>query len=301
MAIDDLSLSAVATDRATGSVISQIGADPTPAGHRALVLLLGRPTFGLSVLTVLWWAVAAVGWPWFGLQPFTDTGNQLQPPSPAHIFGTDNIGRDVFARVVAGSEPALAIGPAGTVLATALGTGMGLLAGYFRGWVDAVFMRMFDVFLTLPTLIFLLVIVGAFGASVGTLIVTIGLVFAPGIARIVRAAVLGEMGKQYVTSAKLQRESIGYILLRELLPNVFPTVLIQATLSLAAAVFISSSLSYLGLASAPPSPDWGLAISDNRAYLQSAWWTVVFPAAAIASLVVSVHLIADNLKEVFQR
>jgi peptide/nickel transport system permease protein len=301
MAIDELNRPAVPVLQAMRSVITETGTDSAPAGCLALVLLVRRPLFAVSALVVLWWVVAAVGWRWFSLQPFADTGHQLATPSLAHIFGTDNIGRDVFARVLAGSEPALAIGPAGTVLATVLGSLMGLVAGYFRGWVDAVFMRLFDVFLTLPTLIFLLVIVGAFGASVSTLIVTIGLVFAPGIARIVRAAVLVEMGKQYVTSAQLQRESTVSILFRELLPNVFPTILIQATLSLAAAIFISSSLSYLGLASAPPSPDWGLAISDNRAYLQSAWWTVVFPAAAIASLVVSVHLIADNLKEVFQR
>ncbi|GAB3576099.1 ABC transporter permease [Leifsonia lichenia] len=308
MAIDDLGIAASPVD-APPAAAPAAGAHATaPAAtlssrrrHGAVVRLLRRPTFVLSAIIVLFWIVAAVGWRWFGLQPFVDTGHQLSPPSAAHWFGTDDIGRDVFARVLAGAEPALAIGPAGTILATVIGSTLGLIAGYSRGWVDTALMRVFDVFLALPTLIFILVIVGAFGASVPTLILTVGLVFAPGIARIIRAAVLAEMGKQYVTSAQLQRESTPRILFGELLPNVFPTILIQATLSLAAAIFISSSLSFLGLASAPPSPDWGLAISDNRAYLQSASWTVLFPAAAIASLVVAVHLIADNLKEVFDR
>jgi peptide/nickel transport system permease protein len=296
MAIDDLRITATGTP---GTATAPTTA--TRARRGTVVRLLRRPTFIVSAVIVLFWVVAAVGWRWFGLQPFADTGHQLAAPSAAHWFGTDDIGREVFARVLAGAEPALAVGPAGVILATALGSTMGLIAGYRRGWVDAAFMRVFDVFLALPTLIFLLVIVGAFGAGVPTLILTVGLVFAPGIARIVRAAVLTEMGKQYIVTAKLQRESTTRILFRELLPNVFPTILIQATLSLAAAIFLSSSLSFLGLASAPPSPDWGLAISDNRAYLQSASWTVLFPAAAIASLVVAVHLIADNLKEVLDR
>lgn len=260
-----------------------------------------RPTFVISLAVVLFWTGAAVSWRWFGVDPFGDTSVRLAPPSPEHIFGTDRIGRDMFSRVLAGAEPAMLIGPAGTLIATVLGSAMGLAAGFFRGWVDTVFMRIFDVFMALPTLIFLLVIVGAFGSTTPVLILTVGLVFAPSIARIVRAAVLVEMGKQYVASAQTQRESSLRILARELLPNVFPTILVQATLSLGSAIFISATLSFLGLAAQPPSPDWGLTINENRVYLQSAWWTLVFPAAGIASLVVAANLMADNLKEVFRR
>lgn len=263
--------------------------------------LLGRPTFVLPAAIVLFWVFAAVAWRWLGLDPFADTGAKLQPPSIEHWFGTDRIGRDVFARVLAGAESALIIGPLGAMLATALGATLGLLAGYHRGWIDQAFMRVFDVFLTLPTLIFLLVIVGAFGGSPLAIVIAVGIVFAPGIARIVRAAVLVEMGKQYVPSAKIQGESSARVIFRELLPNVWPQVLVQATLSVAGAIFISSSLSFLGLASAPPSPDWGLAVNENRTYLQAAWWTLAFPTLAIASLVVSINLIADNVKEVFRR
>lgn len=281
-----------------GVVTSVDAASPRTRG--AWAALLRRPTFTLSAVVIVWWVVVAIAWRWFGLDPFGDTGAKLAPPSAEHWFGTDRIGRDVFARVLAGAESALLIGPLGTLLATVLGTVLGLVAGYRRGWVDQLFMRTFDVFLALPTLIFLLVIVGAFGSSPLVLAAAIGVLFAPGIARIIRAEVLVEMGKDYVTSARLQGERTRWILARELLPNVWPQVAVQAALSIGGAVFVASSLSFLGLAAAPPSPDWGLAVNENRAYLQGAWWTLVFPTLAIASLVVSVNLVADNLKEVLR-
>lgn len=268
---------------------------------RATSALLKRPTFTLSLLVVLWWFVAAVGWQGMGLDPLVDTGAVLEAPSGAHLFGTDSLGRDVFARVMAGSEPALKIGIGGAVLATLLGSALGLAAGYWRGAVDTVIMRILDLFLALPTLILMFVLVGAFGISTTALVVIVGVLFAPSTARIIRSVVLVEVDKHYITSAKLQQESLLRILLRELLPNVAPTIIVQATLSLAGAIFMTASLSFLGLGQSPPSPDWGLAINENRLYLQTAWWAIVFPAAAIASLVVSAHLIADNIKEVKAR
>ena len=280
-------------------LVASVEAAPARTGG-AWAALLRRPTFTLSAVVIVWWVFVAIAWRWFGLDPFGDTGAKLAPPSPEHWFGTDRIGRDVFARVLAGAESALLIGPLGTLIATVLGTVLGLVAGYRRGWVDQLFMRTFDVFLALPTLIFLLVIVGAFGSSPLVLAAAIGVLFAPGIARIIRAEVLVEMGKDYVTSARVQGERTRLILARELLPNVWPQVAVQAALSIGGAVFVASSLSFLGLAAAPPSPDWGLAVNENRAYLQGAWWTLVFPTLAIASLVVSVNLVADNLKEVLR-
>lgn len=267
-------------------------------GLRGAGALLKRPTFVISVLVVLWWIVSAVGWQGVGLDPLADTGQLLEAPSESHVFGTDSLGRDVFARVMAGSEPALKIGVGGAVLATLLGSVLGVAAGYWRGIVDNVIMRILDLFLALPTLILMFVLVGAFGVSTASLVIIVGVLFAPSTARIIRSAVLIEVDKDYITSARLQNETLLRILLRELLPNVAPTIIVQATLSLAGAIFMTTSLSFLGLGQSPPSPDWGLAINENRLYLQSAWWTIVFPAAAIASLVISAHLIADNIKEV---
>lgn len=266
-----------------------------PRGRRGL---FRRPTFLVSVAVLLWWVVLAAGWHLLGLQPFARTGELLQAPSAAHWFGTDSLGRDVFARVAAGARPALVIGPFGAALATVVGGTLGLLAGYHRGWVDTALMRFFDVLLALPSLIFLVVLVGAFGVSTPALVLIVGVLFAPGIARIVRAAVLVEMGKSYVQAARLQGESAVRAMVSELLPNVIGVFVIQAVLSLGAAIFITASLSFLGLGSQPPAADWGLDINANRAYLQAAWWTVVFPGVAVASIVVSANLIADNLKEV---
>jgi len=275
------------------------GRPPGTFGRRAR-RLLRRPSFVISAVIVLWWIGAALLWHVAGLDPFGNSGAALAPPSAAHPFGTDNLGRSIFARTLAGADTALLIGPLGAILATALGTVLGLVAGYFKGWVDTGLMRLFDILVVLPPLIFLIVIAGAFDTTPLALILIVGVVFAPGIARIIRAAVLAEMGRSYVASARLQGESVGRILFGELLPNVLPTVMIQATLSLASAVFMTASLSFLGLGSQPPSPDWGLQINENRIYIQSAWWTVFFPAAAVASLVVAVHLLADNIKEVWR-
>ncbi len=271
--------------------------DSGTARWRRVRALARRPTFVVSALIVLWWVGAALTWHLFGLDPYGNTGQALAAPSWAQPFGTDNLGRSVFARTLAGADSALEVGPLGAVLATVIGGALGVIAGYFRGWVDTVFMRVFDVLVVLPPLIFLIVVVGAFGASPPALIVIIGVVFAPGIARIVRAAVLAEMGKKYVTTAKLQGESAVRIMATELVPNVWPTIIIQATLSLSSAILMTATLSFLGLGEQPPSPDWGLAINENVAYIETAWWTVIFPALAVASLVVTIQLIADNIKE----
>jgi peptide/nickel transport system permease protein len=262
--------------------------------------LLRRPTFVISALIVLGWLLAATTWKLFGLNPYVSTGKMLAAPSLTHWFGTDYLGRSVFARTLAGSDTALLVGPLGSALATLLGGALGVIAGYYRGWVDTALMRVFDVLVVLPPLIFLIVLVSAFGASPASLILIIGVVFAPGIARIVRAAILAEMGKSYVTTARTQGESSLRIMARELVPNVMPVIVIQFTLSLASAILMTAALSFLGLGQQPPSADWGLAINTNLAYVETAWWSVLFPALAVASLVVAVQLIADNLKEAYR-
>lgn len=274
--------------------------DALPQPHRR-ALLRRRPGFLLATAIALGWVVIALGWRGLGLEPFADTGHTLAPPSVTHWLGTDRIGRDVLARVLAGSESAVAIGVIASMIATVVGAVLGLIAGFRRGWVDAVLMRTFDIALAVPAVLLLLVVVAAFGSGMLVLASAIGLLFAPTTARIVRARVLGEMSREYITAARLQGESEWRILFVELLPNIWPHALVQATLTLGSVVFVAASLSFLGLFAAPPSPDWGLAISENRAYLRGAWWTVVFPALAIASLVVSVHVVGDNLKEVLHR
>ncbi|NKZ10813.1 ABC transporter permease [Mycolicibacterium septicum DSM 44393] len=262
--------------------------------------LLRRPTFVISAGILVFWISAAIGWRWI-VDPFSNSGTKFGQPSVDHPFGTDFYGRDVLARVLAGAEPAMLVGPAGAVLAAVAATLLGLTSGYFRGPFDALMMRVFDVFLVLPPIIMLIVVVSAVGASPPAMIVIVAIVYTPTIARIIRAAVLTQRDKPYVAAARLQGEGRRRIMVTEILPNILPTVVVQAVLNLGYAIFVISSLSFLGLAAQPPSPDWGLAISDNRLYLQTAWWTLAFPAASLASVVISVMLFADNLKEVYDR
>ncbi|MDV6271678.1 ABC transporter permease [Rhodococcus globerulus] len=285
--------------------------DPTPVDSlsssptaRAVVLskLLRRPTFTVSAAVVVFWFVAPVAVWVFGLDPYGEAGASNQSPGSGHLLGTDDLGRSVAVRLLAGAGPILQVAPAATLLATIVGTVLGLIAGYHRGGVvDDLLMRSFDIFNALPGIVAVLLVASAFGRSPTTLIISIAIFFAPIIARTVRSAVLVEMGKQYVEAARTQGESTRRILFGELLPNVTPALVVEGTIRLGYAIFVSAGLSFLNLGAQPPSPDWGLVVSQNRIFIQNAWWSVAFPALAIISLVVAINLIADNLKEVLDR
>ncbi|MCS5717729.1 ABC transporter permease [Herbiconiux sp. CPCC 205763] len=265
---------------------------------RTLRTLVRRPTFVASCVVLLFWLAAPLIVLITGLDPDAAAGVPNQPPSPQHWLGVDNLGRDELTRVLAGASSTLLVAPAATALATVLGTALGLLAGYYRGFADDLLMRSFDLLNALPGIVAVLLVAIAFGESPATLIVAIGLFFTPLIARTVRSAVLVEMGKQYVEAAITQGESTRRVLFAELLPNVAPALIVEATIRLGYAVFVAAGLSFLGVGAQPPSSDWGLAVAENRIFLQTAWWSAAFPALAIISLVVAVNLIADNLREV---
>ena len=201
----------------------------------------------------------------------------LLPPSAEHWFGTDQLGRDVFSRVIAGARDILTVAPLATVISTILGTALGLLMGYFRGIVDEMLSRVVDALLALPTVIVALLALVALGPSSITVIFVIGFTFAPIIARTVRAAVLAERELDYVAAAQLRRESALYVMFVEILPNVLPPILVEATVRLGYAVFAVATLSFIGFGIQAPSPDWGLSISSNYALIGGGyWWTVLF-------------------------
>ncbi len=196
--------------------------------------------------------------------PFaTDPLNDLAPPSSEHLFGTDRVGRDVLSRVILGARDILIVAPAATLLATVVGTALGLVTGYYLGWVDNVLSRFIDAFLALPTVIIGLLVITAVGASKLTVILVVGLVFAPVIARTVRAAVLQERGMEYVAAAKLRNEKTPYVLFAEILPNVMGPVMVEFTVRLGYAIFTVATLSFLGLGIQPPAPDWGLQVFEG--------------------------------------
>jgi len=264
-------------------------------------LLLRRPTFWVGAAILLFWIVCAI----FGrsFAPYNPLAQQLlaanQAPSGAHWFGTDPLGRDVLSRVIAGARTILIITPLATILGTILGTALGLAMGYLGGWFDTVASRLVEAILALPFVIIAFLFVVALGPSVPTITIIIGLVFTPLIARTVRAAVLAERSLDYVPAARLLGERPARVMFSEILPNIMPAILVEFTVRLAYAVFAVATLSFLGFGIQPPTPDWGADISANyTGLLAGYWWQVLFPALAIASLVVAITLIADSIEQV---
>jgi len=247
-------------------------------------------------MVVAWVATAALA-PWIAPAAPTDMALTAinQGPSTAHWFGTDQYGRDILSRVLYGGRYVLAIAPAATVIGLFLGTVIGLTAAYFGRWVDEVIMRVLDAVMAFPIVVLALLALTTLGASTGNVILVIGLVFAPLIARTARAAALVEVRREYVQAARLRGESAAWILTMEVFPNVRGPLVVEGTIRLGYAVFTSATLGFLGLGVQPPAPDWGLMVSENRALLTSAPWTVLFPALAIAFVVVAFSLVADGL------
>jgi peptide/nickel transport system permease protein len=204
--------------------------------------------------------------------------------------------------VIVGARDILIVAPAATLLGTVLGTALGLVTGYFRGPVDNILSRFIDAFLALPTVIIGLLAIVSLGTSKLTVIIVIGLVFAPIIARTVRAAVLQEREMEYVQAAHLRNERTSYILFAEILPNVMGPILVEFTVRLGYAIFTVATLSFLGFGIQPPAPDWGLQVFEHYGLISGGyWWPVLFPALAIAILVVGVNLIADGIAKAFER
>jgi peptide/nickel transport system permease protein len=264
-------------------------------------LLLGKPTFLVGAAVLLFWIVCAI----FGhaIAPYNPLAQQLlgtnAAPSGAHWFGTDPLGRDVLSRVIVGARSILIIAPLATILATVLGTALGLAMGYFGGSFDLLSSRFVEAVLALPSFIIALLFLSAVGPSTGALIIVIGLVFTPLIARTVRAAVLTERQMDYVPAARLLGENPPRVMFAEVLPNVVPAILVEFTVRLGYAVFTVATLSFLGFGIVPPTPDWGGDIAANYANLAAGyWWQVLFPALAIASLVIAVILVTDSIEQV---
>lgn len=264
--------------------------------------LLRSPTFMTGAIIVVFWVLMALFSTSFTQSPTAqDAFSSLQAPSAAHWFGTDDLGRDVLARTMAGARTVLIIAPLATALALLWGTLIGLVAGFYRGLTDEIIMRLVDVFLALPIIVTSILILALLGKGTAIIIVTIGALFTPVISRTVRSAVIVEREREYVMAARLRGERSAFVMAREILPNIKEPIIVEGTVRLGYAVFTAATLSFLGFGLQPPSPDWGLTIATQRTFLQIAPWTVMFPAFALASLVVGVNLITDGLGRVFSQ
>ena len=270
------------------------------ARRETIRLLVRRPAFIIGIVIIVGWVITAVlGDRITPFDPFNDFFPSHQPPSPQHWMGTDRLGRDVLSRVMVGSRDVLIVAPLAALLGVTAGTLLGLVMGYYRGAIDDVLSRLVEAFLALPVVLVALLTLVVLGTSPLVVVCVVGILFTPIVARTVRSAVLSEGQLDYVTAARLRGETGRFILSREIFPNVLGPTVVELTVRFGYAIFTVATLSFLGVGLQPPSPDWGLTVSQEyNNMISGAWWPTLFPALAIASTVIAVNLIADSLQSV---
>jgi peptide/nickel transport system permease protein len=264
--------------------------------------LFSSPTSAIGATITLLFILVAILGPFIAPYGANEiiASDARQPPSSTHWFGTDNLGRDVFSRVLLGAGEILLLAGLGTLLAVIAGTLIGLLAGYRGGIFDEVIMRVFDSLLALPALLLALLLLGTVGRSQYSVLIVIFVVYTPIVARVVRSVVLAVKSQGFVEAARLIGESQAYILLREIMPSVLPTLSVESALRFSYAIFLVASLGFLGVGVQPPSPNWGLMVKEARTYASQIPWAIIFPAAAISIVVIGINLLADGMKRVLQ-
>jgi len=268
--------------------------------RQALYRLLRNPMTVAGVLVVASLLLVALFAPWITIHnPLEQNLKQaLQAPSPAHWFGTDEYGRDVFSRLVHGSRISLYIITLVTVIVGPVGLAVGSMAGYFGGWVDNLFMRITDIFISFPSLVLALAFVAALGPGLGHAVVAIALTAWPPIARLARAETLSLRHADYVVAAQLQGASSTRILLRYITPMLMSSVVVRLTMNMASVILTAAGLGFLGLGAQPPLPEWGAMISSGRRYMIECWWLVAAPGAAIMLVSLAFNLLGDGLRDV---
>jgi peptide/nickel transport system permease protein len=229
---------------------------------------------------------------------FTAGRNPPSPPSAAFPLGTDAAGRDMLSRVLAGARISLTVGLVAVGIATFFGTLLGLLSGYFTGWVDQVIMRLMDVMLAFPDILLAIVIITVLGPGLPNVMIAVGVATIPAYTRTVRATVLSVRHQDFVEAARALGAPAWRIIFSHILRNVLSPIFVLVTLSIGLAILAAAGLSFIGLGAQPPTPEWGDMLNDAQNYLQSAWWMAVFPGAAIMVVVVGLNLLGDGLQEI---
>lgn len=286
--------------------------------------LYRRPFSAIGTTIVVFFFLLAL----FGTQlaPYPDANYQKNPSQEQptlslqnlrlgeYPFGTDRLGRDVFSRVILGTRSIFQAAGLGTFIAVMFGTALGLFMGYQGGWVDEILGRVIDAMLAIPALLLALVIIGIIRSmnfepnswqsnlADNAVLIVIAILYVPIVARVTRSTTLEIKSRQFVEAAQIRGETSFYIIFREILPSVIPTVVVEASLRFSYAIFLVASLGFLGFGARPPSPDWGLMVSENRGGLYALTpWALEYPAGAIALLVVGVNLMSDGIKRIVQK
>jgi peptide/nickel transport system permease protein len=264
-----------------------------------VAFLLRSPTsaFGLAVLALL--ILTAILAPLIATHdPYVQAlGNVLQPPGAEHLFGTDELGRDIFSRLVYGARITLTIIFLVSIIVGPIGLIIGTSAGYMGGKFDTVMMRITDIFLSFPSLILSLAFVAALGPSLNNAIIAIALTSWPPIARLARAEAMTFRNADYIAAARLQGASTSRIIIKSIMPMCLPSVLIRLTLNMATVILTAAGLGFLGLGAQPPMPEWGAMIATGRRYMLDSWWLVTFPGISILSVSLAFNLLGDGLRD----
>jgi peptide/nickel transport system permease protein len=281
--------------------MSVVALPVAPRDERRLPLVvrvfIQRKIVLVGTIIVVLTAAIGIFAPMFSADPGKmDVAGRLQPPGAAHWFGTDDLGRDVFARVVSGARLSIYVGVCVVAFALVLGLVAGLAAGYFRK-LDNVIMRIMDGLMAFPAIILAIALMASLGPSVANVIVAIGVVYTPRVARVVRGSVLVVRENQYVEAAQALGISDIAIILRHVLPNCLSPVIVQGSFVFAAAVLTEAALSFLGVGVPPYVPSWGNSLSEGRLYLQQAPWLVLYPGAAIMVTILGLNLLGDGVRD----
>jgi peptide/nickel transport system permease protein len=265
-----------------------------------LLRLVGNPPalLGLAILLVI--AVMAVFAPLIATHDIyaQDLSIRLQPPSAAHLLGTDELGRDVFSRIVFGARITLYIALLTALIVAPVGLLIGTTAGYLGGWVDIVLMRVVDIFLAFPSLVLALAFVAALGPGIENAIIAISLAAWPPIARLARAETLSIRSSDYIAAVRLQGASSLRIILSHVVPMCLPSVVVRTTLNMASIILTAAGLGFLGLGAQPPSPEWGAMLSSGREFVLTSWWIAAVPGCAILLTSLAFNLFGDGLRDI---
>lgn len=268
-------------------------------GRLALRVLLSRPTAVFGGVVLIGMMVLALFAPWIApYDPLATSWTLVRKaPSAAHWFGTDEVGRDLLSRIIWGARASLSAGVIAVAISVGVGVPTGMVAGYVGGWTDALISRLTDAMLAIPFLILAIALAAFLGPSLGNAMIAIGVTATPIFVRLARGQVLAARAEDYVEAARAVGNPPARILLRHILPNILPPVMVQATLAVAAAIIAEASLSFLGLGQQPPAPSWGSMLNTSQRFLTQAPWMAIFPGLAIFLTVLAFNLFGDGLRD----
>lgn len=260
--------------------------------HLPRALVLGGAVVGIIAL------LAILG-PW--IAPYDPDAfsvrARLQPPSAEHWFGTDEFGRDVLSRVLAGAHYSLAMGFGATAISLVIGIPLGLLAAFHRGWVEEAIMRGVDLMISIPPILLGLLILAVTEPGLLKTIIAVGLVYVPIMTRVTRSVALGLMAEEFVEAARARGEGAFHILAREILPNAWPPIIVETSLRITFAILLGSALSFLGLGPQPPASEWGLMIAESRPFIEQAPWIGLAPGLCLCVLLIAVNVVGEGLRD----